>query len=202
LNKTTRVDVRQINDIQHTCTPGSRRAERIIDFRGQYAQGGLSEKLRAKSLEFVQSQPVDGIAIGGLSVGETRSEMHQMLDFLAPRYDAARPRYLMGVGHPIDFAYGIERGIDMMDCVLPTRNARHGLAFLSQSENLNLKNQQYETDTQPIDPACDCYACEAGFSRGFLRHQFKVNEPLAGSLASIHNLRYLARLAEQYCVDK
>ena len=164
------------------------------------AQGGLDKKLRTLSLDFVQSQAVDGVAIGGLSVGETRTEMHDMLEYLAPLYDPTKAHYLMGVGDPIDFRFAIEHGIDMMDCVLATRNARHGTVWVSGDKKMNLKNQQYEDDKNPIEPGCDCATCQDGFSRGFLRHQFKVNEQLAGSLASIHNIRYLNRIAEEYRV--
>lgn len=162
------------------------------------AQGGLSKTLRKKSLEFVQGQPVDGIAIGGLSVGESREEMHGMLEFLAPFYDPARPHYLMGVGDPIDLRFAIEQGIDMMDCVLPTRNARHATAWVTGDKKIHLTNAKYEADKEVIDPGCDCYTCTSGFSRGFLRHQFKVGESLAGSLVSMHNLRYLTRITESY----
>jgi queuine tRNA-ribosyltransferase len=220
-------------------------------------QGGLDKVLRQKSLEFVQSQSVSGIAVGGLSVGESREEMHKMLEYLAPMYDK-RPRYLMGVGDPVDLKYAIEYGIDMMDCVLPTRNARHATAwvqsgctisscqsakptspnkFVAQSGvelsgapseyqlytsirsssspsststctncgrgydvKIHLTNEQYINDPSPIDKACDCYTCKTGFSRGFLRHQFKVGESLAGSLVSMHNIRYLQRICEEYQV--
>jgi queuine tRNA-ribosyltransferase len=162
-------------------------------------QGGLDKDLRKKSLEIVQSLPVDGIAIGGLSVGETREEMHGMLDFLAPLYDSSpRPRFLLGVGEPVDLRHAIERGIDMLDCVLPTRNARHGTAWISGDQKIHLTNARYIEDPEPLDPKCDCATCQAGYSRGFLRHQFKVGEPLAGSLVSIHNIRYLERICEQY----
>lgn len=162
-------------------------------------QGGLDEELRKKSLEIVQSLPVGGVAIGGLSVGETREEMHGMLDFLADKYDdSARPRFLLGVGDPIDVRYGIERGIDMFDCVLPTRNARHATVWVQGDKKIHLTNEKFTEDTSVIDANCDCYACIQGFSKGFLRHQFKVGEPLAGTLASIHNIRYLERLCESY----
>jgi queuine tRNA-ribosyltransferase len=160
-------------------------------------QGGLDKKLRLLSLDFVQSQKVDGVAVGGLSVGETREEMHSMLDYLAPYYDHLRPRYLMGVGDPIDFRYAISRGIDMMDCVMPTRNARHGTVWITGDKKLNLKNAEFIEDKSVIDPSCDCHSCITGYSRGFLRHQFKMGESLAGSLASIHNLRYLQRICEE-----
>jgi queuine tRNA-ribosyltransferase len=161
-------------------------------------QGGLSESLRKQSLDYVQDLPVDGIAIGGLSVGETRAEMHAMLDFLAPHYDADRPHYLMGVGDPVDFRYAIERGVDMMDCVMATRNARHATAWIEGDKKIHLTNAKYTDDPSPIEPGCDCATCAGGFSRGFLRHQFKVGESLAGSLTSIHNIRYLHRISEIY----
>lgn len=162
------------------------------------SQGGLSKVLRKKSLDFVQSQSVDGVAVGGLSVGETRQEMNDMLDYLAPMYDSARPHYLMGIGDPVDFRYAVEHGIDMMDCVLPTRNARHGTAWISGDEKMRLTNVKYAKDPLVIDKLCDCATCLGGFSRGFLRHQFKIKESLAGSLVSVHNLRYLHRIAEEY----
>ncbi len=162
------------------------------------AQGGLDKNLRKKSLEFVQSCDVDGVAIGGLSVGETRQEMHEMLEYLQPLYDPTKAHYLMGVGDPIDFRFAIEHGIDMMDCVLATRNARHGTAWLTGDKKIHLTNKKYADDDKPIDPLCDCATCQDGFTRGFLRHQFKIKESLAGSLASIHNIRYLNKIAEDY----
>jgi queuine tRNA-ribosyltransferase len=162
------------------------------------AQGGLDKELRRKSLEIVQSLPVDGIAIGGLSVGESRAEMHEVLDFLAPLYDPGRPHFLLGVGDPIDLRFAIEHGIDMLDCVLPTRNARHATAWIKGDKKVHLTNAKYIEDPKPIDPDCDCTTCRTGYSRGFLRHQFKAGEPLAGSLVSIHNIRYLQRICEEY----
>ncbi len=162
-------------------------------------QGGLDKALRQKSLEIVQGLPVGGIAIGGLSVGETRKEMHEMLEFLAPLYDdSARPRFLLGVGDPRDLRKAVECGIDMLDCVLPTRNARHGSVWVEGDKKLNLKSEVHSLDPTVIDQNCDCYTCVHGFSKGFLRHQFKVGEPLAGTLASIHNIRYLERICESY----
>jgi queuine tRNA-ribosyltransferase len=162
-------------------------------------QGGLDKDLRKRSLEIVQSLAVDGIAIGGLSVGETREEMHDILEYLAPLYDdSARPRFLLGVGDPVDLRKAIECGIDMLDCVLPTRNARHATAWISGDKKIHLTNAKYIDDPSPIDPDCDCTTCQSGFSRGFLRHQFKVGESLAGSLTSIHNIRYLQRICEEY----
>ncbi len=161
-------------------------------------QGGLDKDLRRRSLEIVQQSDVDGIAIGGLSVGESRQEMHDMLEFLAPLYTDDRPRFLLGVGDPIDLRFAIEHGIDMLDCVIPTRNARHGTAWITGDERLHLTNQKFAQDQGPIDPNCDCTTCQAGYSRGFLNHQFKVKEPLAGALVSIHNIRYLQRICEEY----
>jgi queuine tRNA-ribosyltransferase len=162
-------------------------------------QGGLDKDLRKKSLEIVQSLPVGGIAIGGLSVGETREEMHEMFEFLAPLFDTSnRPRFLLGVGDPRDLRKAIECGFDMLDCVIPTRNARHGTVWTTGDGRLNLKSEIHKLSTNVIDDICDCYTCIQGFSRGFLRHQFKVGEPLAGTLASIHNIRYLQRICEEY----
>ncbi len=162
-------------------------------------QGGLDKALRKQSLEIVQSLPVDGVAIGGLSVGESREDMHDILACLAPLYDnSPRPRFLLGVGDPVDLRFAIEHGIDMLDCVLPTRNARHATVWVAGDKKLHLTNEKFATDTSVIDPGCDCYACTEGFSKGFLRHQFKVGEPLAGTLASIHNIRYLQRICEEY----
>jgi len=161
-------------------------------------QGGLDLELRRKSLEIVQASDVDGIAIGGLSVGETRDEMTIVLEALAPLYDEKRPRFLLGVGTPEDLRIAVDKGIDMLDCVLPTRNARHSSVWGKDDAKMTLTNESFKEDKLPIEVGCDCYACENGFSRGFLRHQFKVGEPLAGTLASIHNLRYMMRICEGY----
>ena len=161
-------------------------------------QGGLDLDLRRNSLEIIQNSGADGIAIGGLSVGESQDEMFKVLSELAPRYDADRPRFLLGVGAPADLRFAYEHGIDMADCVLPTRNARHATVWISGDEKVHLTNARFIQDTLPIDPLCDCFSCASGYSRGFLRHQFKVGEPLAGSLASIHNLRYLTRICDEY----
>lgn len=161
-------------------------------------QGGLDTKLRKQSLSFVQNQPVDGIAIGGLSVGESRNEMHKTLKYLQPLYDENRPHYLMGVGHPTDMRFAIEQGIDMFDCVLPTRNARHGTVWLSGDEQVSLKSVKYKNSSEILEEDCDCYTCEKGYSRGYLRHLARTGEVLGGTLLSIHNLRYLQRICESY----
>jgi queuine tRNA-ribosyltransferase len=162
------------------------------------AQGGLDKKLRQKSVEFVQSTEVDGLAVGGLSVGEGTPAMHDMLEFLSTLYDPAKVRYLMGVGEPGNLRFAIENGIDMFDCVLPTRNARHGSVWISGDKRLSLKTQKMAAAQGPIDKKCDCHACTAGYSRALLRHLFKTGDPLAGKLASIHNLRYVQRICETY----
>lgn len=161
-------------------------------------QGGLDLDLRAQSLDIIQKSDVDGIAIGGLSVGESKEEMYKVLRGLASQYDPKRPHFLLGVGDPVDLRYAIEHGIDMLDCVLPTRNARHATVWGSGDSKIHLTNAQFIEDAEVIEPGCDCYTCSNGYSKGFLRHQFKVSEPLAGSLCSIHNLRYLQRICETY----
>ena len=162
------------------------------------AQGGLDKDLRKFSLEFMNSQEVDGIAIGGLSVGEPRLEMHEMLTYLEDLYDTQRPRYLMGIGHPVDVQFAIEHGIDMFDCVLPTRNGRHGTAWIGGDQQIQLRKQMYITDKSVLDPGCDCYTCTTGYSKGYLCHLVRSKELLAGRLLSIHNLRYLQRICESY----
>ena len=162
------------------------------------AQGGLSKKLRQKSVEFVQSTEVDGLAIGGLSVGEGTAAMHDMLEFLSTLYDPSKIRYLMGVGQPNNMRFAIQNGIDMFDCVLPTRNGRHGSIWISGDKKISLKNGSFATDKGPLDKKCDCATCQSGYSRAFIRHLFKVGDPLAGKLCSIHNLRYLQRICEEY----
>lgn len=161
-------------------------------------QGGLDQDLRASSLEIIQNSDADGTAIGGLSVGETRDEMYRVLDYLAPLYNTEKPRFLLGVGDPRDVRHAVEQGIDMLDCVMPTRNARHGLVWSAEDERVHLTNSKFIADPSVIDEACDCYTCAGGFSKAFLRHQFKVGEPLAGTLASVHNLRHLTRICEEY----
>jgi len=167
-------------------------------------QGGLNKDLRKMSIEFVNSTGVDGVAIGGLSVGEPRPQMHEMLDFLEPIYDQTRPVYLMGVGHPIDFRYGIEHGVDMFDCVLATRNARHGAywhGYANKSdEQFSIKGKKFATDMSVLEDGCDCTTCEQAYTRAYIRHLVRSGEPLGGTLLSVHNLRYLQRISESYQV--
>ncbi len=155
-------------------------------------QGGVSQDLRTASAQFIASLPFPGIAIGGLSVGETKAEMHNTLDLVTPLLPEDKPRYLMGVGTPEDLINGVALGIDIFDCVLPTRLARHNAAF-SPEGRLNLMNAAYARDKRPIDETCDCYTCRT-FTRAYLRHLIAAKELLAGTLLSIHNLRALIRL--------
>jgi len=157
-------------------------------------QGGVDPDLRATSAEFIASLPFPGIAIGGLSVGETKEEMHRTLDVVTPLLPENKPRYLMGVGTPEDLINGIARGVDIFDCVLPTRLARHHAAF-SSTGRLNLMNATFSHDPRPIDESCDCYTCRT-FTRAYIRHLIVAKELLAGTLISIHNLRALIRLVK------
>ena len=155
-------------------------------------QGGVDVALRTRSAEFISKLGTPGIAIGGLSVGEPKAEMYAVLDLLEQVLPGDRPRYLMGVGTPEDLLEGIARGVDIFDCVLPTRLARHHAAF-SRTGRLNLMNASFARDERPIDSDCDCYTCRH-FSRAYLRHLISAGELLAGTLLSMHNLRALIRL--------
>lgn len=158
-------------------------------------QGGVDPELRAESARFIASLDTPGIAIGGLSVGETKEETYAMLDVVTKVLPANKPRYLMGVGTPEDLIQGVARGMDIFDCVLPTRLARHHAAF-SPEGRLNLRGAIFSEDARPIDETCDCYTCRH-FSRAYLRHLIVAGEWLAGTLLSIHNIRTLTRLMEE-----
>lgn len=151
-------------------------------------QGGMYPQLRRESLAGLEQIGFDGYAIGGLSVGEPKDEMLAVLDALAPALPEDKPRYLMGVGTPADLLEGARRGIDMFDCVMPTRNARNGHIFTSRGV-LKLRNSPHKRSTAPLDEACDCYTC-SNFSRAYLHHLDKCNEILGSQLNTIHNLRY------------
>ncbi len=155
-------------------------------------QGGADAEMRAESSRFIASLGTPGIAIGGLSVGETKEQMHAMLDVVTEILPPGKPRYLMGVGTPEDLIDAVGRGVDLFDCVLPTRLARHHSAFTPEGR-LNLMNAGFAHDQRPLDDACDCYTCRT-FSRGYIRHLIAARELLAGTLLSIHNLRALIRL--------
>ena len=151
-------------------------------------QGGIHEDLREVSLEKLTSIGFDGYAIGGLSVGEPREEMLRVIRHLAPRMPDDKPRYLMGVGTPEDLVECVRRGVDMMDCVMPTRNARNGHLFTS-SGVVRIRNSPHKTDTRPVDQRCGCYTCR-NFSRAYLHHLDKCGEILGAVLNSIHNVHY------------
>jgi queuine tRNA-ribosyltransferase len=155
-------------------------------------QGGMYESLRDESLKGLVEIGFDGYAIGGLSVGEPKEDMIRVLDHLADTMPADRPRYLMGVGKPADLVEGVRRGIDMFDCVMPTRNARNGHLFTSTGV-IKIRNARHRHDTAPLDAECDCYTC-TNFSRGYLHHLEKCGEILGAQLNTIHNLRYYQTL--------
>ncbi len=155
-------------------------------------QGGMYEELRAQSLAGLKEIGFDGYAVGGLSVGEPKEDMLRVLDTLTPEMPADRPRYLMGVGTPEDIVEAVRRGIDMFDCVLPTRNARNGWLFTSEGA-VKIRNSRYERDTGPVDPECGCYTCR-NYSRAYLRHLSRCNEILGARLNTLHNLYYYQRL--------
>ena len=156
-------------------------------------QGGVHHDLRTVSSRGLQQIGFDGYAIGGLAVGETEAERNAMLDHTAPQLPQDRPRYLMGVGRPEDLVESVARGVDMFDCVMPTRNARNGHYFTSTG-TVRVRNAQYERDLRPIEEGCDCHACANGFTRAYLRHLDRCNEMLAPMLGTLHNLRYYQRL--------
>lgn len=151
-------------------------------------QGGVYPSVRESSLAGLLDIGFDGYAIGGLSVGEPKDEMMQVVSYMEPMLPAEKPRYLMGVGTPGDLVECVRRGIDMMDCVMPTRNARNGHLFTSEGV-IKIRNAAYMTDTGPLDPHCDCYTC-SNFSRAYLHHLDKCREILGAELNTIHNLQY------------
>ena len=155
-------------------------------------QGGMFPELRAASLEGLRGIGFDGYAIGGLSVGEPKEARERVLDQLGPRLPADRPRYLMGVGTPEDIVAAVQRGVDMFDCVLPTRNARNGHLF-TRFGDVRIRNARHRDDPRPLDPQCGCYTCR-NFSRAYLRHLHACGEILAARLATIHNLHYYLEL--------
>jgi len=157
-------------------------------------QGGMYPLLREISLTGLTGIGFDGYAIGGLSVGEPKQEMLHVLDALMPQMPADKPRYLMGVGTPEDLVEAVRRGVDMFDCVMPTRNARNGYLFTSTGM-LRIRNSQYQLDTRPLDEACGCYTCR-NYSRAYLRHLDKTGEILGSRLNTIHNLYYYQKLMQ------
>jgi queuine tRNA-ribosyltransferase len=172
-----------------------RQAHPVLD-RGQMlfgiVQGGFFPELRTESALQICAIPFDGYAIGGLSVGEPKDKMLAMLEHTAPLLPWERPRYLMGVGTPLDILDGIASGVDMFDCVLPTRNARNGTLYTSQGR-VNIKRAEYREDDSPLDPVCGCYTCRT-FSRAYLRHLYIARELLSYRLNTLHNLTFFLDL--------
>lgn len=158
-------------------------------------QGGFFKDLRERSLEQLTAIDFDGFAIGGLSVGESTHEMYDMLHHIAPLMPVDKPRYLMGVGTPMDILEGIEAGVDMFDCVLPTRNARNGTLYTSRGK-VNIRRAEYREDDSPLDPDCPCYACR-NFSKAYLRHLFVAQEIVSYRLNSLHNITFYLTLVRQ-----
>ena len=158
-------------------------------------QGGLEHDLRAKSAEILQSIEFDGYAIGGLAVGEGQNAMFQVLDFAPDMLPDDKPRYLMGVGKPSDIVGAVKRGIDMMDCVLPSRSGRTGQAFTHRGV-VNIKNARHQNDPRPLDPSCQCPACK-NYSRAYLHHVFKSQEIISSMLLTWHNIHYYQDLMER-----
>ena len=158
-------------------------------------QGGMFESLRDESLAGLNELGFDGIAIGGLSVGEPKEDMMRVLEHIGPRLPADTPHYLMGVGTPEDLVAGVANGIDMFDCVMPTRNARNGWLF-TRFGDIKIKNARYKDDTKPLDESCDCYACK-NFSRAYLHHLHRTGEILGARLNTIHNLHYYLQIMKE-----
>lgn len=189
-----------ITALNRTTAWAKRAKEEFIrqNIQDQYAfgivQGGMYEDLRKQSVRELKDLNFPGYSIGGLSVGESKEEMYGMLDVLADEMPVDKPRYLMGVGVPEDLLEAIERGIDMFDCVFPTRFARHGGVF-SRNGRMNIKTKAYELDTRPIDEDCGCYTCR-NYDRAYIRHLLRAHEVLGGRLASIHNLYFLIELTK------
>ncbi len=157
-------------------------------------QGAFYDDLRKESANVISSFDAVGYAIGGVSVGEPQEIKNHFVELTAPLLPRLKPRYLMGVGTPEDLLEGVLRGVDMFDCVLPTRNARHGSFFTNQGRKI-IKNKEFETDSAPLDASCDCYTCQ-NHSRAYIRHLYRVGEATAAILLSIHNIRFLIKLME------
>lgn len=158
-------------------------------------QGGMHEDLRLESLQALVEMGFHGYAIGGLSVGEPKEDMQRVLAFTAPKLPQDKPRYLMGVGTPEDLVEGVHQGVDMFDCVMPTRNARNGSLFTRRGD-LRLRNARFKDDEKPIDPGCACYCCRH-FSRAYVHHLQRVDEMLGAQLATIHNLYFYLDIMRQ-----
>jgi queuine tRNA-ribosyltransferase len=158
-------------------------------------QGGMYENLRDESLAGLEQIDFPGLAIGGLSVGEPKEDMMRILQHVGPRLPENKPHYLMGVGTPEDLVNGVANGVDMFDCVMPTRNARNGWIF-TRFGDIKIKNARYKDDKEPLDPTCSCYACR-NFSRAYLHHLHRAQEILGARLNTIHNLHFYLDIMQQ-----
>jgi queuine tRNA-ribosyltransferase len=158
-------------------------------------QGGMFENLRDESLAGLEEIDFPGLAIGGLSVGEPKEDMMRILAHVGPKLPANKPHYLMGVGTPEDLVAGVSNGVDMFDCVMPTRNARNGWIF-TRFGDVKIKNARYKEDKEPLDSTCSCYACR-NFSRAYLHHLNRTQEILGARLNTIHNLHYYLDIMRQ-----
>ena len=174
-------------------------ANRNKDRQGLFGifQGGIYEDLREKSFDdlYKMDKHFSGYAIGGLAVGEPREDMYRILEYMTPKLPENKPRYLMGVGEPVDMLEAVEDGVDMMDCVQPTRIGRHGTIFTKYGR-LVIKNAKYFRDPRPLDDGCDCYVCR-NYTRAYIRHLFKAEEMLGQRLATYHNLYFLIKLMKE-----
>ena len=196
------VDARVVGESMELSLRWAARSRRAFSALGNrnalfgIVQGGVHDDLRARSAEGLLEIGFDGYALGGLAVGEPEAERNATLETTLPRLPADRPRYLMGVGRPEDIVEAVRRGIDMFDCVMPTRHARNGFLF-TRAGTLRIRNAKYARDTRPIEDDCTCYACANGFSRAYLRHLDRCGEILGAQLATIHNLyHYLTLMRE------
>lgn len=188
-----------LQDVESAMQRSLRWAKRCVDARKKPSshlfgiiQGGFDHTLRMQSLESTIDLPFDGFALGGLSVGEPKEKMYDMIEAFAPKMPKDHPRYLMGVGTPSDIMFAVKHGIDMFDCVLPSRNARNGHLFTSQGI-VKIRNQKYKSDTSPLDPECPCYTCKH-FSKSYLHHLDKCKEMTGATLNTIHNLTFYQTL--------
>lgn len=191
--------VRESMELSLRWAARSRRAFNELENRNALfgiVQGGVHDDLRARSTEGLLEIGFDGYALGGLAVGEPEDERNRTLEAATPRLPADKPRYLMGVGRPEDIVEAVRRGVDMFDCVMPTRHARNGFLF-TRAGTLRIRNAKYAQDTRPIEEGCGCHACANGFSRAYLRHLDRCGEILAAQLATIHNLHHYLTLMRE-----
>ncbi|MDE2224258.1 MAG: tRNA guanosine(34) transglycosylase Tgt [Xanthomonadaceae bacterium] len=196
------VDAHVVRESMELSLRWAARSRRAFDELGNHnalfgiVQGGVHDDLRTRSAEGLLKIGFDGYALGGLAVGEPEAERNATLETAAPRLPCDKPRYLMGVGRPEDIVEAVRRGIDMFDCVMPTRHARNGFLF-TRAGTLRIRNAKFANDTRPIEEGCACYACAGGFSRAYLRHLDRCGEILGSQLATIHNLHHYLTLMRE-----